>query len=91
MASERKRLTLNQPFPIPLSVFASETFFKYAMTGPLWLESMTSLGPDCSVWRQVRVAVEPAWTVMTVFVFAVGFGPPLQTMSLEATLVIGCT
>jgi hypothetical protein len=41
------------------------------------------------VWRQVRVAVEPACTVMTVLVFAVGFGPPLQTMSLEVTSWIG--
>jgi hypothetical protein len=86
---EEGRRTLNQPLPIPLSVFASDTFFKYAITGPLWLASMTSLGPDVRVWRQVRVAVEPACTVMTVLVFAVGFGPPLQTMSLEVTSWMG--
>jgi hypothetical protein len=85
----KKRRTLNQPLPIPLSVFASDTFFRYAITGPLWLESMTSLGPDSRVWRQVRVAVEPACTVITVLVFAVGFGPPLQTMSLEVTSWMG--
>lgn len=77
--------------PTPESVFASLTFFRYAMTGPLWLASMTSLGPDVRVWRHVSFAVEPACTLMTVEVLAVGLGPPLQTMSLEATLVIGCT
>lgn len=82
--------TLNQPFPTPESVFASDTFFRYAITGPLWLESMTSLGPEVSVWRQVSVACEPAWTVMTVLVLVVGLGPPLQTMSLDVTSVIGC-
>jgi hypothetical protein len=41
--------TLNHPFPTPESVFASVTFFMYAMTGPLWLESMTSLGPEVKV------------------------------------------
>jgi hypothetical protein len=55
------------------------------MTGPLWLESMTSLGPEVKVWRQVRVAEEPACTVMTVLVLEVGLGPPLHTMSLEVT------
>lgn len=83
------QLTLNQPLPTPESVFASETFFMYAMTGPLWLASMTSFGPEVKVWRHVRVAWEPAWTVMTVFVLAVGFGPPLQTMSLDVTSVMG--
>jgi hypothetical protein len=34
--------------------------------------------------------VEPAWTLMTVEVFVVGLGPPLQTMSLEVTSVMGC-
>lgn len=42
------------------------------------------------MWRHVRVADEPAWTVMTVLVFVVGLGPPLQTMSLDVTSVIGC-
>jgi len=50
---------------------------------------MTSLGPEVSVWRQVRVACEPACTVMTVEVLAVGLGPPLQTMSLEVTSLMG--
>jgi hypothetical protein len=80
------RQTLNQPFPIPLSVFASDTFFRYAMTGPLWLESMTSLDP----WRHCSVADEPACTVMTVLVFAVGLEPPLHAMSLEVTSWMGC-
>lgn len=83
------RRTLNHPLPTPESVFASETFLRYAMTGPLWLESITSLGPEVRVWRHVRVAWEPAWTVITVFVLAVGLGPPLQTMSLEVTSVMG--
>lgn len=77
--------------PTPLSVFASPTFFMYAMTGPLCEASITSLGPEVRVWRHVRVALEPACTVMTVLVFWVGFGPPLQTMSLEVTSVMGYT
>lgn len=76
--------------PTPESLAASATFFMYAMTGPLWEESMTFSGPDCSVWRQWRVAWDPACTVMTVLVAFVGLGPPLQTMSLEVTSVIGC-
>ena len=60
------------------------------MTGPLWEASITSLAPDVRVWRHVRVAWEPAWTVMTVDVFAVGLGPPLQTMSLDVTSLMGC-
>jgi hypothetical protein len=60
------------------------------MTGPLWLESMTSLGPEVRVWRHVSFAVLPACRVMTVEVFAVGFGPPLQTMSFEETSFMGC-
>jgi uncharacterized iron-regulated membrane protein len=50
---------------------------------------MTSLGPEVRVWRQVRVAVEPAWRVMTVEVLAVGLGPPLHTMSLVDTSLMG--
>ena len=84
-----RRLTLNHPLPTPESVFASDTFFMYAITGPLWEESMTSLGPEVRVWRHVRVAWEPAWTVITVLVLVVGLGPPLQTMSLEVTSVMG--
>jgi hypothetical protein len=75
--------------PTPESVFASLTFFRYAMTGPLWLASMTSPDPDVSVWRQVSFAVEPACTLMTVDVDWVGLGPPLHAMSLEVTSVIG--
>jgi len=30
-----QKRTLNHPFPTPVSVFASVTFFMYAMTGPL--------------------------------------------------------
>ncbi len=41
------------------------------------------------MWRQVRVALEPACRVMTVEVLDVGLGPPLQTMSLDATLLMG--
>ena len=55
-ASALSRRTLNHPLPMPESVFASVTFFMYAITGPLWLASMTSLGPEVSVWRHVRVA-----------------------------------
>lgn len=46
-------------------------------------------GPDCSVWRQFSVAWVPACRVMTFDVAFVGLGPPLQTMSLEVTSVIG--
>lgn len=59
------------------------------MTGPLWLASMTSPPPEVRVWRQVSVALEPACTLITVEVFCVGLGPPLQTMSLEVTSVMG--
>jgi hypothetical protein len=59
------------------------------MTGPLWLASMTSLPAEVRVWRQVSLAVEPAWTLMTVEVFVVGLGPPLQTMSFDVTSVMG--
>jgi len=41
------------------------------------------------VWRQVSFAVEPACTLITVEVAFVGLGPPLQTMSLEVTSVMG--
>ena len=41
------------------------------------------------MWRQARVAVEPAWRVMTVEVLAVGLGPPLQTMSFVETSLMG--
>lgn len=85
----RSEPTLNQPAPIPESVLASVTFFKYAMTGPLWLASITSPDPEVRVWRQVRVACEPACTVMTVLVLWVGLGPPLQAMSLEVTSWMG--
>jgi hypothetical protein len=60
------------------------------MTGPLWLDSITSLEPDVRVWRQVSFADEPAATVITFEVAVVGLGPPLQTMSLEVTSVMGC-
>ena len=50
---------------------------------------MTSEGPEVRVWRHFRVAVEPAWRVMTVEVLAVGLGPPLQTMSLLDTSLMG--
>jgi hypothetical protein len=59
------------------------------MTGPLWEASITSLEPDVRVWRQVSLAEEPAATVMTFEVAVVGLGPPLQTMSLEVTSVMG--
>ena len=42
------------------------------------------------MWRHVSFAVLPACRVMTVEVFAVGFGPPLQTMSFEETSFMGC-
>jgi hypothetical protein len=59
------------------------------MTGPLCDESMMSLGPEVRVWRHVSLAWEPAATVMTFEVAVVGLGPPLQTMSLEVTSVMG--
>jgi hypothetical protein len=75
--------------PTPLSVTALETFFKYAITGPLCDASITSPEPEVRVWRQVSVALEPAATVITFEVAVVGLGPPLQTMSLEVTSVMG--
>jgi len=51
---------------------------------------MTSLGPEFRVWRQVSFAVEPAATSMTFEEGVVGLGPPLQTMSLVETSVMGC-
>lgn len=83
-------ITLNQPAPIPVSVFASLTFFMYAMTGPLCDASITSFAPEVRLCRHVSVALEPACTVMTVLVFEVGFGPPLHAMSLEVTSWMGC-
>lgn len=72
--------------PTPESVFASDTFFKYAITGPLWDASMTSLEPEVRVWRQVSFAVVPAWTLMTVEVdWGVPLGAPLQAMEEEET------
>lgn len=51
---------------------------------------MTSLGPEVRVWRHVRVAWEPACTVMTVFVLAgVSLGGPLQTIELVDTSLTG--
>lgn len=35
--------------PTPESVAAFETFFIYAITGPLWLASMTSLAVEVRV------------------------------------------
>lgn len=46
-------------------------------------------GPLSRVWRQVSVALDPAWTVMTVGVDFVGLGPPLQAMSLDMTSWMG--
>ena len=62
-------------------------------------------GANPAVYRRVRVRGRllhgrefhvltatregPAWTVMTVLVLAVGLGPPLQTMSLDVTSVMG--
>lgn len=80
---------MNHPLPTPVSVLAAVTFFMYAMTGPLWLASMTSPDPEVRVWRHVSVAEEPACSVMTVLVAVVGLGPPLQTMSLEVTSMMG--
>jgi len=51
---------------------------------------MTSLGPEVSVCRHVRVALEPAWTVMTVLVLAgTSLGGPLQTIEFDVTSLTG--
>lgn len=77
------------PFPMPESVKALSTLFKYAIAGPLWLASITSSAPDVRVCRHTAVTVEPAVTEMILSDGVVGFGPPLQARSLDVTSVIG--
>lgn len=55
----------------------------------LWLASITSLEPLVKVCRQIAWTVDPAATLITLLVAVVGFGPPLQAISLEVTSVIG--